>query len=383
VTIADPAWLAERLRAQASVERARALQELAQLSAIDAPTGDPEALREPEQLLAGYLAEIGGELRRHPSALGTHLEARLGKGDAEPILVLGHYDTVWPRGTVAVRPFTLENGIARGPGVLDMRGGLVVALGAIRALNDLGALRRPVIVLFTADEESGSVESERLILSLGGRVSAALVLEAPLPGGALKTARKGVVGYRLEVSGRQAHAGHEPERGVSAVSELLDLLRDVEAFAHPEMGTTVNVGLLGGGSAPNVVAGSAFAEVDVRVATLEEYERIEAAFSVLRPVRAGAEVTVTRTHGRPPMERTAAIAEAAGRARELAALLGIELGEGETGGGSDGNLLAPLGIAVVDGVGPEGEGAHAPHEHIVLRSLEERIALVALLIALL
>jgi glutamate carboxypeptidase len=383
VTISDPAWLAERLRAQAAVERAQALHELAELSAVDAPTGDPEALQRPERLLTEYLAGIGGEVRRHPTALGTHLEARMGKGDAAPILVLGHYDTVWPHGTVARRPFQLENGLARGPGVLDMRGGLVVALGALRALGTLGALRRPVVVLFTADEESGSVTSEELITRLGEHVPAALVLEAPLPGGALKTARKGVVGYRLEVAGREAHAGHEPERGVSAVSELIDLVRDVEAFAHPEMGTTVNVGLIGGGTAPNVVAGRAFAEVDVRVATLEEYERIELAFASLRTARAGAELTVTRTHGRPPMERTPAIAAAAGRARELAALLGLELGEGETGGGSDGNLLAPLGVAVVDGVGPEGAGAHAPHEHIVVRSLEERIALVALLIALL
>jgi glutamate carboxypeptidase len=334
-------------------------------------------------LLAGYLACVGGELRRHPSPLGTHLEARFGGNGAAPILVLGHYDTVWPLGTVAERPFRLENGIARGPGVLDMRGGLVVALGALRALRALGALRRPVVVLFTADEESGSVTSEELITVLGEQIPSALVLEAPLPGGALKTARKGVVGYRLEVEGRQAHAGHEPERGVSAVSELLDLLRDVEAFAHPELGTTVNVGLIGGGTAPNVIAGDAFAEVDVRVATLEEYERIELAFASLLVARTGARLAVRRTHGRPPMERTPQVAAAAGRARELAALLGLELGEGETGGGSDGNFLAPLGVWVVDGVGPEGAGAHAPEEHIVVRSLEERIALVALLIALL
>jgi glutamate carboxypeptidase len=267
--------------------------------------------------------------------------------------------------------------------VLDMRGGLVTVLGAIRALNGLGAVRRPVVILFTADEESGSVSSEGLIKELGARSRAALVAEAALPGGALKTARKGVVGYRLEVAGREAHAGMEPERGVSAVGELIDLLADVEGFARPELGTTVNVGLIGGGTAPNVVAGSAFAEVDVRIATPTEYERIRAGFEALETRRHGARLTVTRTHARPPMERTPAVAAAAGRARELAALLGIELAEGETGGGSDGNLLAPLGVAVVDGVGPEGAGAHGPNEHLLVRSLEERIALVALLIALL
>ena len=379
----DGAELAADLRSWAAEKRESLVSALARLASIDAPTGDVEALRVSEELVASRLAELGGKVRRHPTPAGTHLEASFGPADGKPVLIIAHYDTVWPRGTAAARPPRVENGVIHGPGVFDMRGGLVAALGAVEALATLGELRRPLRFLVTADEESGSVTSEELVVALGRAAGSVLIPEPPLPGGALKTARKGVIAYRLDVEGREAHAGGAIERGTSAIHELMELCSTVRGLARPAAGTTANVGLIGGGTRPNVVAGAAFAEVDVRVASAAEQERVEAAFAALRPSRQEASLTVTRLHVRPPMERTAAIAKAAARARELASLLGAELQEGATGGGSDGNFLAPLGVAVLDGLGPEGGGAHALDEHVLVRSLEERAVLLALLVALL
>ena len=268
------------------------------------------------------------------------------------------------------------------PGVFDMRGGLVAALRAVQALDELGELRRPVTVLLNADEETGSSTSEELILALGREAQTALIPEPCLPGGGLKTARKGAATYRFEVTGREAHAGLAPERGVSAVHELASLVVRLGQLARPEVGTTINAGVVGGGSRSNVVAGSAFAEVDVRVTTTAEYARLQHDFERLA-VQEGATLAVRRLHARPPMERTPVIVEAAAKAKRIAALIGLDLGEGPAGGASDGNLLAPLGVPVVDGLGPEGGGAHALDEHVLLSSLEQRVALLGLLVALL
>ena len=263
-----------------------------------------------------------------------------------------------------------------------MRAGLVAALGALEALRGLGELRRPVTLLLNADEEAGSESSAELLVELGREASAALVPEPCLPGGGLKTARKGVGTYRFEVTGVEAHAGLGPDGGVSAIEELASLLVRLGQLASPELGTTVNVGVVGGGSRPNVVAGAAFAEVDVRVTTHAEYDRVHHDFDRLA-VWEGATLAVSRLHARPPMERTPAIAAAATEAKRIAAELGLELTEGSAGGASDGNFLAELGLPVLDGLGPEGGGAHALDEHVSLASLEERVALIGLLIALL
>jgi glutamate carboxypeptidase len=352
------------------------LQLLEELCALDAPTGDAEALAATEELLAARLAGLGAEVVRHP---GGHVEGRLGRGERRPALVLCHYDTVWPRGTAAARPLRVAGGVARGPGVFDMRGGIVAALEAVRFLRERRRLRRPVTLLFTADEESGSRTSRGLVVELGRRAAFALVPEPPLPGGRLKSSRRGVLTYELQVRGRAAHAGLEPERGVSAVHELLGLLERVQSIAYPKAGTTVNIGVIGGGTHANVVAAEAFALVDVRVPTEEERERVEAAFAALRP-SGEAEVSLVLADERPPMERTPAIAEALERAQALAATLGIDLADGPAGGGSDGSFLAPLGVPVLDGLGPDGGGAHAEDEHVLLASLEQRVRLLALLI---
>ena len=378
----DTRTLASSMASYAAATLDDTLAELGALVAIDAPTGDAEALRATEDVLGETLEALGAAVRRHPTPLGTHLEARLGPPDGDPVLVVAHYDTVWPKGTAAARPFCVADGVARGPGVHDMRGGLVASLAAVRGLQELGELRRPVILLLNADEEDGSTSSAELIAALGRTACAALVPEACLPGGALKTSRKGVATYRFEISGQEAHAGLTAGNGVSAVRELVALLGELEGLARPERGTTINVGVIGGGSRPNVVAGAAFAEVDVRVRTATEDQRIHGELGRLG-VREGATLAVRRLHDRPPMERTPAIGAAATRAREIAALLGIELLEGSAGGASDGNFLAPLGIPVLDGLGPEGGGAHAPDEHILVVSLEQRVALTALLLAFL
>ncbi len=348
---------------------------LAELCALDAPTGDADALRATEELLAARMAELPAEVVRHP---GGHLEARLG-GGGKPALLLCHYDTVWPRGTAAARPLRIEGGVARGPGVLDMRGGIAAALTAVRGLAESGRLRRPVTVLLTADEESGSRTSRHLIVEAGRQAAFALVPEPPLPGGRLKSSRKGVLTYELRVRGRAAHAGLDPDRGASAVHELLRLLERALAVADPEAGTTVNVGVIGGGTRASVVAAEAFAAVDVRVWTEEERQRVEAAFASLT-ASGPAEVAVLLADRRPPMEKTPAIAATLERARELAASVGIRLEDGPAGGGSDGSFLAALGLSVLDGLGPDGGGAHAEDEHILLASLEERVRLISLLL---
>lgn len=302
---------------------------------------------------------------------------------APPLLVLGHYDTVWGEGTASARPFHVVDGIAFGPGVFDMRAGIAASLTALAVLAELGELRRPVVVLLTADEETGSRTSQREIIRLGKEASCVLIPEPPMPGGALKTRRKGVVTFAVEIRGRASHAGLDPERGVSAVSELAWLVSELEAAAAPARGTTVNVGVVSGGTRSNVVAAEAAMEVDIRVATMSEYNRVMRLIEELRPREAGISLKARLLHARPPMERTESIADAVGRAAEIARLAGLTLSEGAAGGASDGNFLAPLGVAVLDGIGPDGGGAHALDERVVIASLEDRVVLLALLIALL
>jgi glutamate carboxypeptidase len=358
-----------------------ALELLSELAALDAPSGDPEALAATSRLLAGLLEDLGGVVARHPSPAGEHVEACFRRRSDPPLAVLGHYDTVWPRGTAASRPLRVDSRRVHGPGVFDMRGGIAASLTALRLLRLLGLPDRDVTVLFTADEESGSGTSAELVTELGRGASAVLVPEPPLPGGVLKTTRKGVASFRITVGGRAAHAGIDPERGVSAVHELARLVARLQRVARARAGTTVNVGRIGGGTRLNVVAEEAWAEVEYRFESAAELSRVQTALASLRPARKGVSLAVESIGLRPPLERTSQIAAAFHRARELVRPLGVDLREGATGGGSDANLLGPLGVAVLDGLGPDGGGAHATNEHVVLASLEERIAVLAILIA--
>lgn len=370
--------LPARVMAAAEDSRPQLVDQLLRLTRVDAPSGDQIGLRDAVDRFEEALAELGGEVKRHTVSGVTHLSTRLGSEGDGHVLILCHYDTVWPRGTAAERPARMADGVLSGPGVFDMRGGIVAALGAVRLLGE--GLSRPVELLLTGDEETGSESSRELILERARDASLVLVTEPPLPGGALKTSRKGWATYSLEVKGRAAHAGLDPDRGVSAIDELVDRLGDVTALRDPQKGTTANIGTLTGGAMTNVVAADASAELEIRALTLAEQERADEAMRSLSARRDGAELTVTRRHSRPPMERTREIAAAAARAKELARKLGFELGEGAAGGTSDGNLVAPLGVPVLDGLGPEGDGAHAVHEHIVVDSLLQRTALIALLL---
>jgi glutamate carboxypeptidase len=372
------AELAPLLLAGAKAQRGRLLDSLREISSLDAPSGDAAALAPVAELLETWLDGRGGRVSRQASAAGPQVEAEFGP-PATPgkgVLVLCHYDTVWPAGTVAQRPFAIEGEAARGPGVFDMRGGIIATFGALELLSEHGALRRAVRVVLTPDEETGSRASRELIAKRAREAAIALVPEPAAPGGALKTARKGWIAYELGIRGRAAH-----ESGVRAIDELVDRLAELRALADPATGTTINCGVVHGGSAGNVIAERADAELDVRVADASEDARVRAAFAALRAHRPGAELDVREIHSRPPLERTAAIAGAAARATELGALLGIELSERSAGGVSDGNLAAAEGVPVLDGLGPEGGGAHATDEHLSLPSLVERTALMALLMA--
>ncbi len=356
---------------------------LRQLVETESPSLDKPAL----DRLATWLAErseaIGGAVERvaNPDG-GDHLIARFfGGGSAEkPILVLGHYDTVWPSGTLARIPFRSEEGRAFGPGIFDMKASLILAEFALGSLGRLGLRpNRPVELLVTSDEEIGSPNSRSLIEERARGASCVLVLEPPLPDGSLKTARKGVGHFVIEVEGKSAHAGVEPEKGISAIGELAQQILRLHAMTDLASGVSVNVGVIEGGTTSNVVAARASARVDIRARTLDQARSIEAAIRGLTPTTPGARLTIRGGINRPPMERTPGVVALFERARALGRSIGLELGEGATGGGSDGNFTAALGVPTLDGLGCRGLGAHADHEQVDLDSLPERAALLAML----
>jgi glutamate carboxypeptidase len=283
-------------------------------------------------------------------------------------------------GSFATHPFRVEEGKAYGPGIFDMQNSLVLVEYALRAVRDLAlALPRPVTVLITSDEEVGSPTSRTLIEEEARRSAYVLVMESPLPGGVLKTSRKGVGRYTVEITGRAAHAGVEPEKGVSAIQELAHQVLKLHSLTELAQGTTVNVGVVHGGTVVNVVAAQAVAEVDVRAWSQAEAERIDQGILGLLPVTPGAQVRVRGGWNRPPLERRMTAALFA-QAQTIGRALGLTLDEGGTGGGSDGNFTAALGIPTLDGLGTPGHGAHADHEHIEVDQMPGRAALLAALL---
>jgi glutamate carboxypeptidase len=363
--------------------RPEMIDELRTLVEHESPSHDKPALDSLARLLAGRLREQGGEVEivARPDA-GNHVLARFpGQGSGRPALVLTHFDTVWPKGTLATMPFREEGPRLYGPGVYDMKASLVMvleALAAVRALNI--DLPRPLIVAMTSDEEVGSASSRALIEGLARESEYVLVLEPPLADGSLKTARKGVGRFTVEVEGKAAHAGVAPERGASAIVELAHQVLKIQDLNDPAAGTTVNVGVVHGGTTANVVPAWAVAQVDVRATSLAAAGAVERALKARAPVTPGTQITLKGEFGRPPMERTAAVAGLFARAREVGRELGLELTEGSTGGGSDGNFTAALGVPTLDGLGALGGGAHAADEHIIIDSLSERGALLAALL---
>jgi glutamate carboxypeptidase len=301
--------------------------------------------------------------------------------DDKHLLVVGHLDTVWPIGTLAARPFRIEDDRAYGPGIFDMKSGLTLAAFAMRAIEELSReTRRPVTLLMTGDEETGSHFSREMIEEEGRRASAALVLEPPIPGGTIKTGRKGVGEFELIIRGRPAHAGNDPRAGISAITELAHQVLAINKLSDYERGTTLNVGVVHGGVLSNVIAAEARASIDMRYQTMEEGARITDAMSQLQPVLDGARIEVRGGINRPPLIRSAEIGRLFEHAKQLASEIGFVLREGSVGGGSDGNFIAALGVAVLDGLGVDGAGAHAEHEHIIISDIPRRAALLTRLI---
>jgi len=353
---------------------------LRRLVAIESPSTDKAAVDRLGELLALSFEQVGATVeRRRTSDYGDHLRAEFGRGERDPLLVLGHMDTVWDLGTLRDMPFRVEEGRAFGPGVFDMKGGLVQLVFALKALGELGSSGGVrVVALINSDEEVGSPSSRELIEEEARRSRAVFVLEPSLPpDGKLKTFRKGVGVFQLSIRGRAAHAGLDPEKGVSAVEELARQIQTLHQFNDLGRGITVNVGVAHGGTRVNVIAAEAFAEIDLRVATVSDARRLEEKILGLKPFLRGAEVRVSGGIDRPPLERTEAVVLLFEHARRLAQELGFQLGEGPAGGGSDGNLTAALGIPTLDGLGAVGDGAHAPSEQLILAELPRRSALLA------
>lgn len=315
---------------------------------------------------------------------GAHIRIVVPPAARKPagqLFVLGHYDTVYAFGALAKMPFRVSAGRAFGPGVFDMKAGIVQALFALRALQHArAALSKRIVFLWTSDEEIGSESSRKLLEAEARRSDAVFVLEPSLgPKGLLKTARKGVGEAELLIHGRASHAGLAPEKGVNAAHELALQLARIAEWNDLPRGISVNAGLISGGTRTNVIPDSARAVLDLRALRLSDMRAIERKLRSLRPVLRGARLTVTGGFSRVPLERRHS-AMLFSRARTLAAQMGLALGEATAGGGSDGNLTAALGIPTLDGLGAVGDGAHSPGEYVVARTMPERAALLAALL---
>ncbi|MBT9332195.1 M20 family metallopeptidase [Acidipila sp. 4G-K13] len=358
------------------------LRRLSELVHIESPSGDKAAVDRAVASVASWCEAASGRVRLHRQReFGNLLEASFRprrSSSSKPILLLGHLDTVWEIGTLRNMPWREEKGQIGGPGILDMKAGVVMALTALQILQEHNALSRPVILLLHSDEEVGSHVSRPLTEKIACRCEAVYVLE-PAQGdqGAYKTARKGIGNYRLDVNGIASHSGVDFSAGHSAVLELARQIERIAALTDPKRGITVNPGVIGGGTRSNVVAAHAWVDIDVRIARAGDAPRIDRALRRLRPVDRNCSLHISGGLNRPPMERTRGTVALFRRAQHFAAALGFSLEEAATGGGSDGNFTAALGIPTLDGMGAVGAGAHAAHEHILAASLIPRTALLA------
>lgn len=383
----ETAWLRDTLEA---------------LVRLESPSDDKAAVDRCGAELMRRLTDIGADVTCvSQDTRGDHVRAQWPRGEREKgkgqrdkgegqILLLGHFDTVWPVGTLERMPLTESDGRLHGPGIFDMKSGIAASMLAMRALHETSGRRSSwgdtaggvplVVMLWTSDEEIGSATSRGLIEEEARRSTAVLVLEPSLPGGAVKTSRKGVGEFELVVHGVSAHAGLDPGKGASAIHELARQILALEALQDPVRGLTINVGVIAGGSRPNVVADRAAARIDVRVQTMADAVSLEAAIRALRPSRPAITLAIAGGIDRPPLERSAGVVRLYEQARQVAADMGRDLGEGAAGGGSDGNFTGALGVPTLDGLGPQGDGAHALHEHVMIQDVAWRAAFLAALL---
>ncbi|HVS20921.1 MAG TPA: M20 family metallopeptidase [Pyrinomonadaceae bacterium] len=353
----------------------------------ESPSGDEAGSRAVVSLLAAAaqnISAVSSVERITSEDFGEHLRicAFTGENDKPPIVILGHTDTVHPRGAIKERPWRTEGNRIHGPGIFDMKANCALALEVLRACEATGALpQSPITILLTCDEESGSPSGRPLVEAEAKRARAVLVLEPPASGGRVKTARKGTGMFTIEVHGRAAHAGLDPEKGVSALLELARQTIRLHNLNDPAAGTTVTVTVAQGGTHSNVVPAEARAEIDMRFSSAEAGKRIENAIINLKAFDERAQLIVSGGINRPPLERTEKVRTLYEQARRIAALLDFELGEASVGGASDGNFVGALGVPVLDGLGIEGDGAHAADEHIIVDNIPLRGALLAGLLA--
>jgi glutamate carboxypeptidase len=338
-------------------------------------------------------ALIAAEWRKHGLSVeriaqkhcGDHLRIAYWPRKIHPagqLLVLGHYDTVYSNGTLRQMPFRISAGKAYGPGIFDMKAGIVQALYALQALQETGVeLRKRLVFLWTSDEEIGSESSRKLLESEARRSDAVFVLEPSFgPRGLLKTARKGVGTAELTIRGRASHAGLAPQEGINAIHELAAQLMRVQGWNDLRRGVTISAGVIEGGTRTNVIPASARAVLDLRALCVSDMRSLERRLHALRPIHRGARLEITGGFDRPPLEHKRSAALFA-RAKSLATQMGLSLGECTVGGGSDGNLTAALGAPTLDGLGAVGDGAHSAHEHILINTMPARAALLASLLA--
>jgi glutamate carboxypeptidase len=373
---------AERLSDYCHNQEPWLLETIQALVSLESPTDDKTAVDGCGRELTERLTAIGGRVQPIATTkAGDHLRAEFGGGSRQ-VLLLGHFDTVWPVGQLDRMPLVRVGDELRGPGVLDMKAGIAIGMLATRALFALDApADARVVMLWTTDEETGSRTSRALVETEARRSQAVLVLEPALPGGVLKTSRKGCGEYELIVHGEPAHAGVDPTKGVSAIRELARQILAIERLQDLARGVSINVGVISGGTRPNVVAPFARAVIDARAPAKADADRIDAALRSLTPQVPGARLEVRGGFDRPPMERTEGVARLYAVAQRAASDLRQTVAEGSTGGGSDGNFCAALGIPTLDGLGAIGDGAHALHEHVQISSLVPRAALVAAILS--
>jgi glutamate carboxypeptidase len=368
---------------QQAHERLDATMELLRrIVAFETPTSDKPALDRLIDFLDGELRARGADVERLPQAeYGDLLIARFGAGQ-KPLHVMTHVDTVWPIGTIERLPWRIEGDRAFGPGIYDMKASAAMMLTALDILNDLGIEHRPIVWTINTEEEVGSPVSRPVLEAEARKAEVVLCLEPPVPpDGSLKTERKGVGMFEMEITGRASHAGADHSAGVSAIEELARQIQWLHGLTDYDKGTTLNVGVVEGGTKRNVVAAHASALIDLRVTSMTEAERVVPLILGAQPQLNGTTVTVTGEMNRPPMERTEGIVAAFQRAQEIGRLIEQELTEASTGGGSDGNFTAAIGAPTLDGLGCPGDGGHADTEHIVVSAVAPRTALITALLA--
>jgi glutamate carboxypeptidase len=383
---ANASWM-ERLR-YFEARQEKIVQTIREFVEIESPSDNKPAADRMGGFLAGYFEAFGGHLHLHPAAeFGDSVQIDFparepASGPApeklKPVLLLGHFDTVYPLGTLATMPCHVADGRLHGPGVLDMKSGIALMLYAVEALQSWhSGLPRPVTVFLVSDEEVGSYSSRKITEALAKESAAVLVLEPAGPRGAVKTARKGVGEYVLNVKGVAAHAGLDPGKGHSAIVELARQITAVSKLNDLPRGLSVNPGVIRGGTRTNVIAAEATVEIDVRIKLAKQAAALDRKFHALKPFDKHCQLTVEGGINRMPMERTAGVAALYRKAQAIAKQINWKLEEAAVGGGSDGNFTAGMGIPTLDGMGGAGQGAHALHEHIVISELPRRALLLA------